>query len=187
MIVLVVGLALFICVHLVKPTAPGLRVRIVAALGETAWRLVVAVLLVLSIWLMAKGYGAADPVILWTSPTWVRHLTVAGMLPALMMFFSTYPGSWLRAKIRHPQLTGFKLWAMLHLFANGDLPSLILFGGLLAWAVVAVIFINRRGKPPLPEPSPNPVVAFAFLGIGLVAWVLIFWAHGAVFGVPPLA
>ena len=30
-----------------------------------------------------------------------------------------------------------------HLLVNGDLASLILFGGLLIWAVLSVILINR--------------------------------------------
>jgi hypothetical protein len=60
--------------------------------------------------------------------------------------------------IRHPQLTAFKTWAVAHLIApgNGDLASVILFGGLLAWAVVAVILINRAEPRPAPPP-PAPV------------------------------
>ena len=38
---------------------------------------------------------------------------------------------------------------------NGDLPSLMLFGGLLAWAVVTVIVINRSQ----PEWTPKPAKA----------------------------
>lgn len=45
--------------------------------------------------------------------------------------------------MRHPQLTGFKAWAVAHLLVNGDLASVVLFGGLLAWAVLEVIVINR--------------------------------------------
>ena len=45
--------------------------------------------------------------------------------------------------MRHPQLTAVKIWAVAHLLVNGDLASLVLFGGLLAWAVVEVIVINR--------------------------------------------
>ncbi len=46
--------------------------------------------------------------------------------------------------VRHPQLTAIKAWSVSHLLVNGDLPSLILFGGLLGWAVVSVIIINRQ-------------------------------------------
>jgi uncharacterized membrane protein len=41
----------------------------------------------------------------------------------------------LRGKLRHPQLLAVKTWAVAHLLVNGDLASIMLFGGLLAWAV----------------------------------------------------
>ena len=51
--------------------------------------------------------------------------------------------AWPAYKLRHPQLVGFKIWALAHLLVNGDLASIILFGGLLAWAVGEVILINK--------------------------------------------
>jgi uncharacterized membrane protein len=42
------------------------------------------------------------------------------------------------------------------LLVNGDLPSFILFGGLLAWAVVSVIILNRA-EPNWVRPCPVPV------------------------------
>ena len=184
---LILGLALWSGVHLVKPLAPALRTRLGERLGEGIWMLVVVVLLVLSIWLMAIGYGRASAEALWIAPLWLRHLTVALMVPAFMLFTATYPGSWLKARIRHPQLIGFKLWAALHLAVNGDVRSLVLFGGILVWAVVALIAIDRRdGKPPLPPADGNPLRAWAFVPSGLVVWAVVFWAHGALFGVYPL-
>jgi hypothetical protein len=64
--------------------------------------------------------------------------------------------------IRHPQLTAVKTWAVAHLLVNGDLAALILFGGLLAWAVVSVIVINRATPdwtPPPPAPMGREVAA----------------------------
>jgi uncharacterized membrane protein len=45
--------------------------------------------------------------------------------------------------MRHPMLTSVKLWSVAHLLVNGDLASIILFGGMLVWAVGSVIMINR--------------------------------------------
>ena len=39
--------------------------------------------------------------------------------------------------LRHPQLTGVALWGIGHLLANGESRSIILFGGLGAWAIAA--------------------------------------------------
>jgi uncharacterized membrane protein len=88
--------------------------------------------------------------------------------------------------IRHPQLTAVKTWAVAHLLVNGDLASVILFGGLLAWAVVEVILINRAEPRPAPNP-PAPVgkeigaVLGAVLVMAAIGWVhnwLGVWPYG---------
>ena len=73
----------------------------------------------------------------------------------MLLAFYLMAASSLKVKVtsvvRHPQLTAIKAWSVGHLLVNGDAPSLVLFGGLLAWAVVSVILINRQdGKDPLP-------------------------------------
>jgi uncharacterized membrane protein len=45
---------------------------------------------------------------------------------------------------RHPFLWGVALWALVHLIVNGDLASLILFGSLLALAVIGTLFIDAK-------------------------------------------
>jgi uncharacterized membrane protein len=54
-------------------------------------------------------------------------------------------------RVRHPQLSAVKAWAIAHLLVNGDTASFWLFGGLLAWAVWTVILINKAGKSALPH------------------------------------
>ncbi|MEL6482604.1 MAG: NnrU family protein, partial [Pseudomonadota bacterium] len=88
--------------------------------------------------------------------------------------------------IRHPQLTGVKIWAVAHLLVNGDLASVILFGGLLAWAVVALIMINKRdGKGPKPEPQ-GLKANLIHAGISVVAFLVITGVHNWA-GVYPFA
>lgn len=187
MIWLLLGLALWWGAHLVKPLAPALRARAVARIGEGPWRGCALVALIVSIWLMSVGYGAAAAPPWWVLPNWGKHLIAALMLPALMLVVGSYPGSLARSVVRHPQLTGFKLWAALHLIANGDLRSTVLFGGLLAWAVVTVVALNRRdGRPPLPEPSPSPVRRWGFAVVGMVAWAALIALHPWLFGVSPI-
>jgi len=59
---------------------------------------------------------------------------------------------------------------------NGTLASLVLFGGLLAWAIVSVTVINRQdGKPssvvsvsPLKEVVTGVAAVLAFGGIAFI-------------------
>jgi uncharacterized membrane protein len=81
------------------------------------------------------------------------------------------------ARVRHKQLTGVKAWAVGHLLVNGDLASILLFGGLLAWAVVSVILINKA-EPTWERPAnasvKNDAIAF---GVGLVAYGIVAAIH----------
>jgi hypothetical protein len=86
--------------------------------------------------------------------------------------------------MRHPQLTGVKTWALAHLLVNGDLPSFILFGGLLAWAVVEVILINRQTTWTRPATVETSLGKEAGAVIGtLVLYGIVAWLHGW-FGYP---
>ena len=85
--------------------------------------------------------------------------------------------TWITSKIRHPQLTAVKAWAVAHLLVNGDIASFVLFGGLLAWAVVEVILINRQTddlRPAGPFETRKEIIA---AGASLVVFGLIAWVH----------
>jgi uncharacterized membrane protein len=72
-----------------------------------------------------------------------------------------------------------------HLLVNGDLASIILFGGLLAWAVVDVIFINKmeaRGPRPAKGPVVNDVI---YVVVCAVVYAGIVWLHTWL-GYPPV-
>ena len=83
-------------------------------------------------------------------------------------------------------LVGVKLWALAHLLANGDLGSILLFGGILAWAVFDRISLKRRtdpGAPPIPIGGWRNDVVAVVVGT-LVYLALAFVFHPLVIGVP---
>lgn len=150
MIWLIFGLALWWAAHLFKRLAPGARAKI-----GNAGRGLVTVLLLLSIWLMVKGYGQADGPYFWGRSAALVGINNLLMLFAVYLFAVSGAKTALARRIRHPMLTAVKVWATAHILVNGDLPSFILFGGLLAWAVVEVIVINRA-EPVWTRPEPAP-------------------------------
>jgi len=188
MLTLIAGLILWTLAHLSKLTFSGLRASVAGTIGNGGATAVVALLLVGSIYLMSQGYAATDATPLWTLPGWMNHIAVLLMLPAFIFTFGNTPGNILMANMRHPMLTGFKIWAVLHILVNGEPRSLILFGGLLAWAVFIMILLNKRdGKGPLPEAASAALPRFAPVIIGTIVWaVFVFWAHEWLFGVSPL-
>ncbi|MCU0909229.1 MAG: NnrU family protein [Rhodobacteraceae bacterium] len=173
MIWLILGIALWWGAHLFKRLAPARR----AAMGDRGRGLVTGLLLA-SIVLMVLGYRAADPVQVWNPPGFLWHLNNLLMVLAVYLFAASGMKTRITRVIRHPQLTGFKTWAVAHLLVNGDLASIILFGGLLAWAVVSVIVINRASRAWTPPP-PAPIGKEIGAVVGaVVVTLLIGLVHG---------
>jgi uncharacterized membrane protein len=168
------GVLLWSLAHLLKRVAPGWRSR----LGSAA-RPLVALSIVLSVFLMVLGYQQAEGP-LW----WGRQSALVGINNLLVLIgFYIIAGSIIGARIsrfiRHPQLTAIKLWAIAHLLVNGDLASLILFGGLLIWAVLAVMLINRQEKSRVQEQGSIAWLReVGALSVAIVIYGLVGYAHG---------
>jgi uncharacterized membrane protein len=188
LLVMILGLALFFGVHTLT-TQRELRARLIASTGEGGYKigyaLASAVGLALIVWGFAR-YRATGWIDVWYPPTALKHITVALMLPAVILVVASYIRGRIYTTLKHPMLTGIKLWAAAHLLANGDLGSIILFGSFLGWAVFDRISLKHRadsGAPPIPVGGPgNDLIAVA---VGLVAYLALAFAfHPVVIGVP---
>lgn len=178
-LLLIAGLALWTGAHLYRAVSPSGRAALAERMGEAS-KGIFAVLIVLGIVLMVLGYRAAPFVPVWTPPDWTRHLNNLFVLVAFYIYFTTAtkPGTaWAFGSLRHPQLVGFSIWAVAHLLVNGDLASLLLFGGLLAWALTEIAVANR--SPSLVDRSTAKIDGpFVHLGLVVVAFVVVALIHG---------
>jgi uncharacterized membrane protein len=172
-LILIIGVALWSGAHLFKRLDPERR----AAMGEPGKGLVTG-LLVASIVLMWLGWRWADPVWLWDPPPFLRHLNNLLVVIAFYLFAASGMKTGITRVVRHPQLIGFKTWALAHLLVVPTLAGVILFGGLLAWAVVSVILINRATPRPAP-PAPAGMGKEIGAVVGaLVVTAVVGWIHG---------
>ncbi|WP_172330531.1 NnrU family protein [Mangrovicoccus sp. HB161399] len=137
-IVLLAGIALWSAAHLFKRVCPEKR----AAMGK-AGQGAVAAALAASLLLMIFGFRATPYVAVWTPPAMMTHINNTLMLLAAFLLMLGPAKGGLARRIRHPMLAAVKTWAVAHLLVNGDLASILLFGGMLGWAVAEVIVINR--------------------------------------------
>jgi len=193
MMPLIVGLALFVGVHLVT-TQPDLKRGLAARMGEGGYKGVYSLIAIAGFALIVFGYHKVQLMpgknpVLWSPPHWGRHVAMLLMLPVFPLLFATYLPGRLSAAVRHPMITAVKFWALAHLFVRGDTASLLLFGGLLAWAVYDRISLRQReaaGQVRLKSgPGRNDVLA---LVLGLVAYgAFLKWGHAALIGVPLMA
>ena len=99
----------------------------------------------------------------------------------VLVAFYLFAASGMKTRVtrltRHPQLIGFSLWCVGHLLVNGDTPSFVLWGGLLAWAIVSMVMINRT-EPTWTPPEPAPVrkEIMAVVG-GVVVFAVVAVIH----------
>lgn len=149
MIMLILGVLLWCAAHLTKRLAPGLRGTLQDRMGDAS-KGIFAVLILVSVVLMTVGYQNYTGAFYWGRNAALVGINNLLMLVAIYLFAASGAKTWITKYIRHPQLTAFKAWAVAHLLVNGDTASFVLFGGLLAWAVVEVIVINRQTERPAP-------------------------------------
>ncbi len=195
MFLLILGLVLFLGTHAFT-TLRARRAALVNQIGENRYKLGYTALSLLGLVLIGVGfhdYRLEGMIPVWNPPVWTRHLALTLVLLAFISLAATYIPSHIRAKAKHPMLLAVKIWATAHLLANGDLGSMLLFGGFLAWAVSARISLKRReraagvpagGRAAIDVPTGwrNDVLVVL---IGTAAWFIFArYLHYPVIGVP---
>src|SRR6266852_8741745 len=188
LLVMILGLVLFFGVHTLT-TQRELRASVIASRGEGGYKIGYALVSVAGLALIVWGfahYRATGWIDVWYPPTVLKHITVALMLPAVILVVAAYIRGRIYTTVKHPMLAGVKLWAAAHLLANGDFGGIILFGSFLGWAVFDRISLKHRadaGGPPIPVGGVgNDLIAVA---VGLVAYLALGFAfHPVVIGVP---
>lgn len=183
MVWLVLGVILWSGVHFLPVVGVGARKRLIDRLGEQPYKGLFALSLVAAIALMVLGWRSSGSVGVYAAPSWGAAAAIFLMGVALLLFVASGVPTNLKRVLRHPQLTGFAIWAAAHLLANGDRRSLVLFGGLGLWAVLMMLLLNRRdGAWQKPASLPMSAEVKPLVGT-VVAFALLFFAHPYIAGV----
>lgn len=190
MTLLVLGLILFLGVHSARVVAEPWRQRFIAERGEMAWKGLYSMIAIAGLVLLVIGYGQArqQPMVLWGSPTWVRHVAALLTLASFVMIAAAYvPKNHIKAALKHPMVLGVKVWALAHLIANNTLADLLLFGGFLVWAVLSFRAARARDRAAgTVYPAGIGLRTAIVLLLGTGAWVAFaLKLHLALIGVAP--
>jgi uncharacterized membrane protein len=159
MILLILGLILWAAAHFFQRVMPEARAR----MGDKG-KGVVAVVIIVSMVLMVVGYRSVGDIYVWSPPSWGMHLTDLLMVIAVVLIGLGSSQSRLRGALRHPMLIGIIVWAVAHLLVNGDMGSIVLFGGMFVWAKAQIIMINRS-SPDWQRPEPGNLAGDVKLAI----------------------
>ncbi len=181
MFLLSLGLILFIAIHL-TPSFPAFRQKMIDRLGEMGYKGVFSLISLAGLVILVKGKAAASFVEIWEPFSWARHLTMLLMIAAIILFISARPPTNIKRFTPNPLSWAIILWSVGHLMANGDLASLILFGGLGLFAIVSMNSSNKRGARKLTTKVAvkNDIILVV---IGLVIYGALVKYHGNLFGV----
>jgi uncharacterized membrane protein len=182
MTILILGLIIFISIHLL-PAFSSVRTRLVKKFGEKRYKGLYSLVAATGLIVIIVGMIYRDFVHLWIPPVWGRHAAMTLMLPAIILLVAADVPSNIKRFTRHPMLWGVTLWACAHLLANGDLASLILFGTFGSYALFDMWSANRRGSEKSTQVYPvSKDVKLAIIGIAVYA--VIIFIHPYVIGIP---
>ena len=204
----------------------SLRRQLIGLIGEGPYRALFSLLALAALAWLVFAWAAAPFVPLWEAGIGLRHLVATLMpLPFLLVTCAVTapnptmtgqrpdpdagaPATGIVRVTRHPLMWGVGLWALLHLAANGDQASRLVFGALALLALVGTVLIDQRRTREnapgwgvfLQATSSLPFVAIIErrqklvpgeiglwrIALALALYVAVFWLHPMLFGVAPL-
>jgi len=184
MTLLIAGLALFLGIHML-PTFASAREGLIDKWGEKKYKGLFSLVSAVGLGLIIWGFATREMVEVFEPPTWGRTLALAVMpFVFILMTAPDMGANNIKRITKHPMMLGTLLWAAVHLANNGDMGSVILFSGFLAYAILDMISATARGKVPRYEPQPITkdivVVVVGLVGYG----VFMYWLHDWLIGVP---
>lgn len=159
--------ACFLGAHVI-PALKGPRSWLIGHLGRRGYLVAFSgVSVMLLLWLIGAA-GRAPQLQLWDSGLTGRWLVNLVMPLAILCGCLAAGLSGL--------VLAFAIWSGAHLVANGDLAHVLLFGGMLTFALTG---LARSGVPRSFRITPVRVSA----AFGL--WLVLFWLHPHVIGASP--
>ncbi len=180
MILLILGVGLLTALHL-----PQVKAAITARAGQSGYGPALGAISIVALALIVLGWRLSEFVPLYEPPIWGRHANFGlSFLAFLCLGIFLFRGR-LRHVLRFPMGIAVALWSVGHLFANGDLRSLILFGGLLLSAILLIAIGINQGFRPSPETRSGHDLLSLVIGAALFSVMTQF--HPVLTGVPILA
>jgi uncharacterized membrane protein len=181
LILLILGWLLFVGVHLMIGVRSG-RQKLENRFGRWGLRVFVALGSIVGLAMMAQGYAVARFYPGWMPLSWGHELAAVLMPVASILLIAAYLPCNIKRLTAHPMLWAVVLWAVAHLIVRGDWASLVLFGGLGLYALVAMGLAWMRGQRPRTGPQQVWADGVA-IGGGLAVYAGLLISHPILFGV----
>ena len=183
---LLAGVILWICAHLLPAALPGVRANLVAKFGEMPYKGLFALDIIIALALIVFGWKAATPAALYAPPLYGSPIPSVLLLVAILLMVASILPNNLKRLVRHPQMAAVIFWSAGHLLTNGDTRSIVLFGGFAVWAILEIIFINKRDGE-WQKPASVHLLSDAITAVvAIAAFAALVYFHALLFGVSPI-
>lgn len=178
MLTLIIGLIIWMDAHFFKRVLPEVRMAINEKLGAGRARGIMSIIIIFSVVLMIIGYRSWSAPQLYTPPSFLFPVAMIASIIAVTLMGAGKSKSRIRNKLRHPMLTGVIIWACAHLSVRGDMASVVLFGGMILWAIFSIMLINYRQGPWRPVAFETSLRGdIRLVVIGLILSAIMFGIH----------
>ncbi len=181
---LILGMVIFYGVHALPLV--GLNAPLKKTLGEKPYKGLFALFSLIGLGIMIWGFimtrsGPDAARIVYNPPAWSHHATMLFVLLAFICFGILAHKGRLKVLLRNPMSIGVALWATGHLFSNGNLGEVLLFGGFFVLSLLDIAVQTARGYKPAFTPKPLHDIIAPLAGILMYAVALFL--HPYVIGV----
>ncbi|MGH6854125.1 MAG: NnrU family protein [Aestuariivirga sp.] len=182
------GIVLFGGIHLFSMLLPGQRDALKARFGEKTWKGLYALVSLVGLGLMVRGFMLArsGPLAadwLYVPAGGTRHVTMLLVLLGFISIGASHGKGYLKLGLRNPMSIGIGLWAFGHLLANGKRTDVYFFGTFLVLALLDIVLSTLRGKKPAHEPHPRSDIIAVIVGMVLYV-IFLFGFHPYVLNLP---
>ena len=183
MTVLVIGLTLFVVVHL-SPNFTTLRRYLVGRFGETEYKLGFSAITLVAFGLIIVGMRDASYVQVWLPPVWLHLWVLPLMFVAFFFLASSIVPSNMPRLVRHPMSIGIVLLCIAHLLVNDDLAAIVLFSTFAVFSIIHMLLANQRGAARSTRRYPYRLETMP-IAVGGILLMVSFLLHARLIGVPP--
>ncbi len=179
---LYLGLIIFFTTHLL-PAIANIRQSLQDKLGYFPYLSLYTALSLLGFTLIIYGFAQSPHIVLWSPLAIGKTLTMALMPFAFILLISAYVNGHIKNTLKHPMLIATMIWSFVHLTANGDLASTLIFTSFFVYALIAIM-ISKPRKSFIPKGAAKLVFDLVAIVLGIVICFLVIYKHQYITGVP---
>jgi len=138
---LILGIIIFFSIHLV-PISP-LKNILINRFGEKKYKGLFSLIALAGLLIIIYGFGSADFYLIWDPLPYSKEIALALMPISIVLLAAANMQTNIKRFIKHPMLIGILIWSFVHLIANGDLRSIMLFVSFGVYALIDIIFSKK--------------------------------------------